>query len=232
MLNIFSVFWEARNVPSIFYVYLREHKMSSTLWVYSRIHNLLTIFSCVFWENTKCPILYAYSRNHKCGVFYGNANYLIHTFKKTQNVEYFTLVLKKPWTLSILCECKVSHAYLRNENSKYLNAYLRKQKKVQYFIHTQETTYVKYFLRMSSTLMHIWGSMNVEYLMHIWETTNVKYFPQMFRTLHAILPSLITGPCSSIHSICLCPSTYLSCQLNKFDVHKCWYSIKKHTVHC
>jgi hypothetical protein len=45
--------------------------------------------------------------------------------------------------------------------------------------------------------------------------------------LYAILPSsLITGPCSSIHSICLHPSTYFSCELNKFDVHKC-YSVKK-----
>jgi hypothetical protein len=126
-------------------------------WMFSLCFEKPGMFQVYFmfiWGNTKCQVLYACIQEpldllsifHVCFEKTQNVQYFMHIqettnveyfigmpitsykFKKTKNVEYFTLVFKKPWTLSILCECKVTHAYLRNENSKYLNAYLRKQK--------------------------------------------------------------------------------------------------------
>ncbi len=207
---------ETKNVE-YFLCILTNQECSSTFYLFEGTQNII-YFMCVFKNPRLLSYFHVYFEKTE------NVQYFMHiqettnveyfmgmpitfcTFKKTQNVDFVTLVFKKPWTLSVLCKCKVSCIF---EKPKFqvLECIFEKIKNVQYFIHTQETTYFKYFLRMSSTFMHIWGSMNVEYLMHIWETTNVKYFPQMFRTLYAILPSLITGPCSSIHSICLCPST-------------------------
>jgi hypothetical protein len=68
---------------SIFYVYLREHKMSSTLCVYSRTQDCWVFFMCILrkhkMSNTlcifkkpqmwsilwECQLLYAHSRKHK-----------------------------------------------------------------------------------------------------------------------------------------------------------------------
>lgn len=144
MLNI-SLYFEKPGMFQVYFMFIWGNTKCQVL--YECIHEPTTscVFFHVYFEKTQNVQYFMHIQETTNVEYFMGMPITLYTFKKTQNVEYFTLVLKKPWSLSILCECKVSHAYLRNENSKYLNAYLRKQKKVQYFIHTQETTYVKYF---------------------------------------------------------------------------------------
>lgn len=152
MWDTFPIFWETRNVQ-VYFMFIWGNTKCQVLYVCIQEPTTVEYFSCIFWQNTKCAILFAYSRNHKCGVFSGNAKYL-YTFKKTQNVEYFTLVFNECWVfyVNVKClmhiwgtkipstwmhiwenkKCPIVYPYSRNhicqvfvENVKYFYAYLR-----------------------------------------------------------------------------------------------------------
>jgi hypothetical protein len=109
---------------SIFYVYLREHKMSSTLCVYSRTHDCWVFFMYILTKHKMCNTFCIFKKPQMWSIF-RERQILIHI---QENTKCWILYISIQWMLSILCKCEVSHAYLRNQNSKHLNAYLRKQK--------------------------------------------------------------------------------------------------------